>query len=140
MAECRDGNPSKKQLYSRGRFAVAARLAVFAALAAILGGCASGASSSAFVDPSKYDLYDCRQLATARAASNSRVIELEGLMAKAETGVAGGLVSGLAYQTDYLSARAQRDLIDEKFAASNCSAELAAPAAPASPVGKKQRR
>ncbi len=87
---------------------------------ALLGGCASGATSSAFVDPSRYELYNCEQLNTARKVSFRRVSELQGLMAKAETGVAGSLVSGLAYQTDYVKARAELDLIDETRKRGNC--------------------
>ncbi|MDO8979922.1 MAG: hypothetical protein Q7V17_11895 [Afipia sp.] len=119
------------------------RLALLGALAIGLGACASGGGSpfgsSVFVDPSKYDLYNCQQLATARKAANDRVVELEGLMAKAETGAGGSLVSGLAYQTDYRAQRAQRDAIDEKLASNNCSAELAPPPAAAAPSGKRRR-
>lgn len=94
-----------------------------------------------FVDPAMYDLYNCKQLATARAVSNNRVVELERLMAKAETGAAGSLVSGLAYQTDYLSERARRDQIDEKIASNNCtSADLAPPAPAASPAPPPAKR
>jgi hypothetical protein len=107
------------------------------------GACASGGESafgsSVFVDPSKYDLYNCQQLATARQTSNNRVIELEGLMAKAESGAGGALVSGLAYQTDYRAERAQRDAIDQKMARNNCSAELAPTPAPAAPTGRHRR-
>lgn len=121
----------------------AARLNVAAAafLALMLGGCATGGvSSSAFVDPSRYDLYDCKQLITARDGANTRALELEGLIAKAETGVAGGLVSGLAYQSDYATARAQRDLIDQKLASNNCVAELAPPPLPPKPVTPAKRK
>jgi len=125
------------------RRAAGLRLAMLSALAISLGACASGGGSpfgsSVFVDPSKYDLYNCQQLATARKAANDRVIELEGLMAKAETGAGGALVSGLAYQTDYRAQRAQRDAIDEKLASNNCSAELAPPPAAAAPAGKRRR-
>ena len=113
-------------------FAIA-RAAMMAGLLAVLGGCAGGATSSAFVDPAKYDLYNCKQLGTARRTTDSRVVELEGLMAKAQTGAGGALVSGLAYQTEYLTARGQRDLIDERIAGTHCtSADLAAP--PPAPV------
>lgn len=116
---------------------------VLGALAIGLGACASGGESafgsSVFVDPSKYELYNCQQLATARKTSNARVAELEGLMAKAETGAGGSLVSGLAYQTDYRAERAQRDEIDRKLARNNCSAELAAPSVPAAPSGRHRR-
>ncbi|WP_424627226.1 hypothetical protein [Bradyrhizobium sp. SYSU BS000235] len=118
-------------------------LAAMGVVAMTLGGCAS-AGSSMFVDPAKYSLYNCQQLATARASANTRVVELERLMAKAETGAAGGLVSGLAYQSDYVTARAQRDQIDEKMAHDNCSATSApavttTPAAPAEPPAKRRR-
>lgn len=117
--------------------------AILSAMAIGLGACASGGDSgfgsSVFVDPSKYDLYNCQQLATARTASNNRVVELEGLMAKAESGAGGTLVSGLAYQTDYRAERAQRDAIDQKIARNNCSAEVAAPSAPAAPTSKRRR-
>ena len=118
-------------------------VALFGAMTMSLGACATGGESpfgsSVFVDPAKYDLYNCQQLATARKATNDRVVELEGLMAKAETGAGGALVSGLAYQTDYRASRAQRDAIDEKMARNNCSAELAAPSAPAAPAPRRRR-
>jgi hypothetical protein len=107
-------------------FAAILKLAAVGLVAAALGGCAS-ASSSMFVNPAKYSLYNCEQLAKARVGTNARVIELERLMAKAETGAAGSLVSGLAYQTDYRAARAERDQIDEKISQSNCSAASLAP-------------
>ena len=118
-------------------------VALFGAMTMSLGACATGGESpfgsSVFVDPAKYDLYNCQQLATARKATNDRVVELEGLMAKAETGAGGALVSGLAYQTDYRASRAQRDAIDEKMARNDCSAELAAPSAPAAPAPRRRR-
>jgi chitodextrinase len=121
-----------------------ARAVLLAGLMTALAGCAGGATSSAFVDPAKYDLYNCKQLGAARRTTDSRVVELEGLMAKAETGAGGVLVSGLAYQTEYLTARAQRDLIDERIVSNHCTAtDLAAPPPepPAPPVaGRKARR
>lgn len=112
-----------------------------AILAATLGGCATGnVVGSAFVDPSKYDLYDCKQLITARDGVNTRANELEALIAKAETGVGGALVSGLAYQSDYAAARAQRDLIDQKLASNDCAAELAPPPLAASPAKAKRKK
>jgi hypothetical protein len=119
------------------------KLATMGLVALALGGCAS-ASSSMFVNPAKYSLYNCQQLATARVATNNRVLDLERLMAKAETGAAGSLVSGLAYQTDYRSARAERDQLDEKLAQDNCPAPAPAAAAtttPAEPTpsGKRKR-
>ena len=72
-----------------------------------LGGCAdmSDSMTSAFADPAKYDFYDCKQLETERKSLGVRSAELQGLMAKAETGVAGSVVSELAYRNDYGAAR-----------------------------------
>ncbi len=135
------GDTARRQA---GGLRAAVSFAMLGALAIGLGACASGGGSSTFgssvfVDPSKYDLYNCQQLHTARTVSNNRVIELEGLMAKAESGAGGTLVSGLAYQTDYRSERAQRDAIDQKLASNNCGAEPPPPAAPVTPPKSKRR-
>lgn len=109
-------------------------------IAAALGGCATGGiNSSVFVDPSRYDLYSCAQLVTARVDADKKATELQALIAKAETGVAGPLVSGLAYNVDYSAAVAQRDLIDQKYAANNCAAELRAAPSPPPPVAPRSR-
>ncbi len=126
MAEC-PNDPSRTMLRaSCASFEAVLKLSAVGLVAAVLGGCAS-AGSSVFVDPAKYSLYNCQQLGSARVAANARVVELERLMAKAETGAAGQLVSGLAYQSDYVAARAQRDQIDEKIVQNNCNAASLAP-------------
>ena len=117
------------------------QFAIMCAVAAALGGCATaGVTSNIFVDPSRYDLYDCKQLAAERTTVDAKVVLLEGLIAKAETGVAGGLVSGLAYQTDYAQARGQRDLIDQKRAMNNCAVEPPPVVAVPAPPAKKKRK
>ena len=117
------------------------QLAMLCVVAAALGGCATGGvTSNLFVDPSRYDLYDCKQLAAERVTVDARVVQLEGLIAKAETGVAGGLVSGLAYQSDYAQARGQRDLIDQKRAMNNCAAEPPPVVEVTAPPAKKKRK
>jgi hypothetical protein len=87
-----------------------------------LGGCADMGDSmtSAFADPAKYDFYDCKQLETERKNLATRAAELQGLMAKAETGVAGSVVSELAYRNDYIAIRAQAKLADEVWRRNNC--------------------
>ncbi len=111
-----------------------------ALIASGLAGCAAGTSiggprTSAFVDPSRYDLYDCAQLSEARVSVLKRVNELEGLMAKAKTGAAGGLVSAVAYDSDYAKERANLDLIDDTSRRNNCSQP-----SPASPPHNAPRR
>ena len=85
-----------------------AALALFA-LGAGLSGCAEMGEtiSPAFADPAKYDLYDCKQLETERKALATRAAELQGLMTKAETGVAGSVVAEVAYRNDYIAVRGQ---------------------------------
>ena len=113
---------------------------VLLALGGGLSGCAEMGESmtSAFVDPAKYDLYECKQLEPERARLSARSAELQGLMAKAETGVAGPVVVELAYRNEYISARAQTKLADEAWRRNKCQAskpaDAAAPAAPSASV------
>jgi hypothetical protein len=96
-----------------------------------LSGCAdmSDTLTTAFADPAKYDLYDCKQLETERKALASRAADLQGLMAKADTGVAGPVVAELAYRNEYVSVRGQARFADEAWQRSKCHASP--PAAPA---------
>ena len=59
------------------------------ALGGGLSGCAEMGDSmtSAFADPAKYDLYDCKQLETERKVLANRAAEFQGLMAKALIGL-----------------------------------------------------
>jgi hypothetical protein len=109
--------------------------AVMALLAAGIGlaGCANlgdSFASGAFVDPAKYDLYECKQLEPERKMLATRAAELQGLMAKADAGVAGPVVAELAYRNDYITARAQAKLADEAWRRNKCLDTPAAAAAP----------
>ena len=110
-------------LLSRSRLswrAVAA--ATMLALCAGLGGCADmgDMALSAFADPAKYDYYDCKQLFNERSAIATRTAELQGLMAKAETGAGGSVVSELAYRNGYITERAQSKLAEEAWRRNKC--------------------
>src|ERR1700687_70843 len=96
-----------------------------------LNGCAdmSDSMTSAFADPAKYDLYECKQLETERKALANRAAELQGLMAKADTGVAGPVVAELAYRNDYIAVRGQARLADEVWHRNKC--QVSTPAVPA---------
>src|SRR6267154_479343 len=101
-----------------------------------LGGCAQMGESvtSAFADPAKYDLYECKQLETERKTLATRAAELQGLMAKAETGVGGSVISELAYRNDYIAVRGQTKLAEEVWQRNKCQASASAAAgAPAAP-------
>jgi hypothetical protein len=111
-----------------------------------LAGCASmgdGFASGAFVDPAKYDLYNCKQLEAERAGLALRAAELQGLMAKADTGAAGPVVAEFAYRNDYISARAQYKLADEAWRRDKCHETppaAAPPTPPTPPADTKPKR
>lgn len=111
-----------------------ARLGALLALGLTLSGCAEmgDGMSAAFADPAKYELYDCKQLETERKALAVRSAELEGLMAKAQTGFAGPVVAEVAYRNDYVAIRGQSRLADEAWKRNKCKASP--PEAPAKPV------
>ena len=99
-------------------------------------GCAnmSDGMSTAFADPAKYDLYDCKQLETERKSLATRTAEVQGLMSKAETGVGGSVVSELAYRNDYIALRGQSKFAEEAWQRNKCQASAPATAAPATPA------
>jgi len=108
-----------------------------------LGGCANMSDSvtSAFADPAKYDLYDCKQLQAERKRLTLRAAELRGLMAKAETGTGGSVVSELAYRNDAISTRGSAKLADEVWDRNKCVAVADKPGGlPASPAATDDSR
>ena len=60
---------------------------------------------------------------------------MQGLMAKADTGVAGPVVAELAYRNDYIAVRGQARLADEAWLRNKCRPSTPAAAAPVAPVG-----
>jgi hypothetical protein len=104
-----------------------------AGLCAGLGGCANvgdSFASAAFVDPAKYEQFDCKQLEVERKNLGLRTAELQGLIAKAETGTGGSVVGELAYRNDYISARASAKLAEETWQRNKCVASSPATATP----------
>ena len=116
------------------------RAAVSVALLALgitLFGCAdmSDSLTTAFADPAKYDLYECKQLESERRMLANRGAELQGLMAKADTGVAGPVVAELAYRNEYVSVRGQARFAEEAWQRNKCRASSPAAAAAANAPG-----
>lgn len=108
------------------------------ALGASLAGCASYSEelAPAFIDPAKYNLYECKQLAPERKNLASRVASLQGLMSKAEQGVGGAVVAEMAYRGEYITARGQARLAEEAWQRNRCDSEITdapKPAATAAP-------
>lgn len=103
------------------------------AASALLAGCAGmgdGAASGAFVDPAKYELYDCKQLETERASLESQSRDMRGRMDKAETGVGGAVVSQAVYGTDYVKLRARLKLANQTWDRNRCVALAPTPVTP----------
>jgi hypothetical protein len=113
----------------------AAAVAALLALGAGLSGCASmgDSMSTAFADPAKYELYDCKQLETERKTLASRAAEQQGLMDKAQTGVAGPVVAELAYRNEAIAIEGQRKFAEEAWRKNKCHASPPAPAAVVAP-------
>jgi len=112
--------------------AIAAALLV---LGAGIGGCAdmNDTMLSAFADPAQFDLYDCKQLEDRRKYLATRQAELQGLMAKADTGVAGPVVAELAYRNEYIAVRAQARLADQVWERNKCRPSTPVAGAPVAP-------
>ena len=107
--------------------AVAAMLVVSAGLA----GCASMGDgiSTAFADPAKYQLYDCKQLEKERVNLGNRAAELEGLIEKAQGGVAGPVVAEIAYRNEAIAVQGQRKFAEEAWQQNKCHVSPPATAA-----------
>jgi hypothetical protein len=118
----------------------AASLLALLALGSGLAGCADIGDkvSFAFADPAKYDYYDCKQLEAERKTLATRIAELQGLMAKADTGAAGPVVAELAYRNDYVAIRGQSKLAEEAWQRNKC--HESPPGAPEPPANAKGAR
>jgi hypothetical protein len=102
-------------------------------LGSALSGCAGVGEtmSTGFADPARYELYDCKQLEPERRRIANALAENQGLMAKAETGVGGSVVSELAYRNENIALRGQLHFAEEAWRKNHCRETK--PAAPAGP-------
>jgi hypothetical protein len=99
------------------------RLAGVLTLGAMLCACAGGdMAGSLLVAPGKYDHYTCQQIADRQKLAAARERELRGLIEKAEREAAGVVVSALAYQTEYATARGDVRLLEETGRRKECPA------------------
>ena len=93
-----------------------------AALAAALSGCAMSDDQMGrlLVAPNKYVIYNCDEIARELQITGAREKELQQLMARASTDAGGRLVSSLAYDSDYLTARGEINELRATAAAKHC--------------------
>jgi hypothetical protein len=112
------------------------RAAVALAFALALPGCAEmgDSVSMAFADPAKYDLYDCKQLEPERKKLAEKTAELQGLMAKAQTGAGGAVVAEVAYRNEYIATRGQARLAEEAWQKNRCRETMPGAAMPVAPA------
>ena len=107
-------------------------------LGVALSGCAGGMSevsdsmtldnaTLAFVDPARYDFYDCKQLQNERKSLAKGFEDLKKLMEKADTGFAGPVVSEMVYRNEYLANRGQARLAEQTWKRNNCHETLPDP-------------
>jgi hypothetical protein len=117
--------------------------AILLGLGGLVAGCADmgDGMTSVFADPSKYALYDCKQLENERKGLANRMAELQGLMNKAQAGVAGPVVAEIAYRNEYIAVRGQAKNAEEAWVLNKCretpAAKTVALPAPAPPVADK---
>ena len=94
-----------------------------------LSGCTSQEAASRFlVEPDRYVLYSCPEIATASQANMTRQRELEALMAKAGTSAGGQLASGMAYAPEYNQLRGEMVQLRKAADDKNCRPGPGAPA------------
>ena len=94
---------------------------IAALIAAGLAGCASEDTAGRFlVEPDKYVLYSCTEIAATMQGNAARQRELEGLMAKAVSGTGGQFVSNVAYRPEYIQLRGEMNELRRSFAEKKC--------------------
>ena len=135
-------NASMIRFISSRRAAAALALVLSGASLSACANLGDGPLSGAFVDPSIYDYYDCKQLEAQRKTLTDRAAQLQALIDKANTGFGGAVVGEVAYRNDYITARAQLKLVEENWRRNKCVASPPAPtatSAPDQPPAKQKR-
>lgn len=96
-------------------------LSVFAVLALTGCGLSTDGAGAMFVDPGRYTLYHCDDLAARRKVLMARESELRGLIERAGESPGGAVVGSLAYRSDYDTVLAEEKLLQRNAAEKNCS-------------------
>src|SRR5215469_17532141 len=90
---------------------------------AALSGCGlSDGAGAIFVDPGRYALYHCDDLAARRKVLLARENELRGLIERAGESPGGAVIGSFAYRSDYDTVLAEQKLLQRAAAEKNCSA------------------
>jgi len=88
-----------------------------------LSGCglSTDGAGALFVDPGRYMLYHCDDLAARRKVLQARENELRGLIERAGESPGGAVIGSFAYRSDYDSVLAEEKLLQRNAAEKNCS-------------------
>jgi len=90
---------------------------------ALLAACGtSGDVSSLLVQPGKYDIYTCPQIADRMQEVVAQDQKLEALMARASKETSGEVVNAIAYDPEYQANRGEMRELQKSAAAKNCPA------------------
>jgi hypothetical protein len=103
-----------------------ATLMIGALASALLSGCAASddASGRFLVQPDRFQLYSCRQLAEAAQSFVERLQQLEEVMTKAGSDATGRAVSNMAYRPEYLQLRGMMNEIRRTAAEKKCKFDV----------------
>jgi hypothetical protein len=117
IAERLIGRARSREAIPRG-FALAGVAAV--ALASVLTGCTSNDSGELLIDPGRYAIYKCDDLAARWKIVSAREKELHGLMDRAGQSSGGAVVGSLAYRAEYDAVVSDERQLQRTAAEKNC--------------------
>jgi len=105
---------------------IRATLTIGPLLTVLLSGCAASddASGRFLVQPDRFRLYSCRELAEAAQGYSARMRDLEGLMTKAGPDASGRFMGTIAYRPEYLQLRGLMNEIRRTAAEKKCKLDL----------------
>jgi hypothetical protein len=104
------------------------------ALACALFGCTSNDSGELLIDPGRYAVYKCDDLAARWKIVSAREKELRGLMDRAAQSNGGAVVGSLAYRVDYDAVVSDERLLQRTAAEKNCGLPFQTPSIQAQPL------
>ena len=103
-------------------------------VACALFGCTSNDSGELLIDPGRYAVYKCDDLAARWKIVSAREKELHGLMDRAAQSNGGAVVGSLAYRVDYDAVVSDERLLQRTAAEKNCGLPFQTPSIQAQPL------
>jgi hypothetical protein len=118
----------------RARAKIPRVLALLAALdlACALAACTTNDGGQLLIDPGRYDVYKCDDLAKRWKTVSAREKDLRELMARAGESGGGAVVGSLTYRADYEAVLSDERLLQHTAAAKNCGLSFQVGGAPQS--------